>query len=419
MKVPSRRGQTEVLGVVFSFVIIIGLIGINQAFIVPQTNSKVEIQHDRGVQSDMVDLRGEAIEAAASNNPRTTSVKLGVRYPTRIVAKNPPPVSGTLQTEDGGNISIENAQLEEICGTDEQPDTKFWTYQADYNVYDSGLPITVENTVTHRGSNGTLTDTKQTVIRGNVIRIIRFTGDYHANGVGSRTVEMIPSETGQGVINESAAINVTLPTRMDNETWSDLLSDEIDEGLIKGVDATAVENVTITMKGPTADGTDDVDQIIVRCTTIGVDERPDVDPSSAGPIDAEPDEIVNPFGRGVVQLQSAKAVSGDIDAEFWNRNNEKRKLTEARVPYVEDPGGNADTVDLRTGPSESKTLEIGGNFTDASGIDFQIGANDNETLTIDPSPASATNTGLALKLKFEDPNDPSTNSTYTYFVADD
>lgn len=413
----SNKGQTEVLGVVFSFVIIIGLIGINQVFIVPQTNNKIEAQHDRSVQGDMVELRDEAIEAAASNNPQTTSVKLGVRYPNRIVAKNPPPVSGTLQTEDGGNISIDNAQLKEICGTDGQPDTKFWTYQADYNVYNSGLPITIENTVTHRGSNGVLTDTKQTLIRNNVIRIIRFSGDYRENGVDSRKLELIPSETGQGVINELDQINVTLPTRMDNETWSNLMSDEINGGLVQGIDATAGENVTITMKGPSADGTDDVDQIIVRCTTIGIDERPDVDPSSAGPIDAEPDEIINPFGPDVIQLQSASGTGSHIDAEFWNRKNGTRKLTEARAPYAEGPGGSAgNTIELGTSPN-TKTLEIGGNFTNVSGIGFQIDANDNGTLRI--GDINGIQTGVALKLKFEDPDDPNTNSTYTYFVADD
>ncbi|MEF8914400.1 DUF7289 family protein, partial [Natronomonas sp.] len=149
----ATRGQSEVIGAILIFAIIVALIGVNQAFVVPDANADVEFQHNNEVQRDMVDLRSGTTEAAASNEPRSRSIALGTDYPTRFVAVNPPAPTGRFQTVDGGNISANHSEFDlgNVCGTgSDTPDTKFLVYEPNYNEYQNANPITIENTVTYR-----------------------------------------------------------------------------------------------------------------------------------------------------------------------------------------------------------------------------------------------------------------------------
>jgi hypothetical protein len=407
-----------VLGFLFIFAIIVSLIGINQAFLVPQSNENVEFQHSQEVQSDMIELRGGTIEAASANERRVVSVRLGLQYPNRLIASNPPPVAGTLRTvePDGDDeISVEGVNMTSVCGTTDQPDTKFLTYEADYNEYQSARPISVENTVAHRqANNSTLLDTNQAIVKGNQIRIIRLIGDYRTTRVTTENVNVIPANrtgvtTSKGTV-EPDSCSVTLPTKLGQSDWETLLDDQENVTDVDVSDST----VRIELDGPTP-----TEEYVVQCTTVGIEEEPDVDPAQSPPFDSDPTTVINPVGPGTIELIEAEASGNDIIATFLNRYDDDRNVTAARIPYVNAPNqaGTIDEVTVEFEDGDEETLDIGADFENVSGGYFEPEGNDSVTRDVTFGGFQPTsNVGFELQLRISDPETGET-VTYTYFIS--
>jgi hypothetical protein len=416
----GSRGQSEIIGFTLVFGILVLLAGINQAFLVPQDNQDIEAQHDIDVQNDLVELRGGIIKAASSNRQQTTTIRLGTDYPSRLLAVNPSPVTGTIQTEvpDGNeNIAVESDgdgdfDIHEVCGVDgdDSLETRFLTYEADYNRYDSGLPVGLENTVKYRSGGGqTLLDTSQTVVRGNQIRIIRVIGDYRATGSRTQSVDLYPSET--GINSTDGAITINIPTEISADTWEDsgeLLGDEkyVDDVSENG------SRVEIEMKD-TADG--GPDNYVVRCTTIGIEEQPDVNPLQPAEAEAESTVFINPSGNGTLELTDVESGPGgnpDFDLEFTNKHDSDLTLTAARVPYALGSGKSVgDELDF-TANGNTTRLTIGAPFNGSvEPVEWDEGAA--ERIEIDDTGSSD---GLALELRVRD-EETGEKITYTYFFS--
>lgn len=170
------RGVSEVLGAILLFGIIVMAIGGYQAFVVPSINAEAEFDHSNDVKNEMVELRSATMEDAASNEPRSATVTLGLQYPTRLLGVNPPASSGTLRTVEGGGITLESddSDLKTICGTTGEPDTKFLEYQPDYNEHSDDLPLELEHSMVYKDADdGALFHTGQVLVRGNQINVIR------------------------------------------------------------------------------------------------------------------------------------------------------------------------------------------------------------------------------------------------------
>ncbi|RLM56909.1 hypothetical protein DVK07_20565, partial [Halorubrum sp. Atlit-26R] len=107
----DRRGQSVVVGTVILFGFLILALGVYQVQVVPTDNANVEFQHSQQVEDDFGDLRNDVLRAGATGSTGSTQIQLGTRYPARTFFINPPPVSGSLETEATGEIRVRNATV--------------------------------------------------------------------------------------------------------------------------------------------------------------------------------------------------------------------------------------------------------------------------------------------------------------------
>jgi flagellin-like protein len=417
----ATRGQSEVIGAILIFAIIVALIGINQAFVVPDANADVEFQHNNEVQRDMVDLRSGTTEAAASNEPRSRSIALGTDYPTRFVAVNPPAPTGRFQTVSGGEISASHSDIDiaDVCGTGgNAPDTKFLRYEPNYNEYQNANPITIENTVTYRETGGDpLFNTGQFFAQDSQINIIRYTGDFEETSARTASVDLIPSETGVAEVDtESEELTITLPSGLESDDWGRLIDNgnvDIDD------DGSRVE---FTFSGNT--------EYTVRCTTVGINEQPDVDP--AQPADEGTQSEANQFNpTGDVVLNGSNITADTtVEMDMENNHGEDLEITAARAVFYSIGGGERNTNSERDVPDSAElgntTLEIGGSLEANIDENITIAANGDEQLEVNFSGFDDSQSGsneevrdgdfFVLFLEFTE-TDGDETITATYFAA--
>jgi flagellin-like protein len=415
----ATRGQSEVIGAILIFAIIVALIGINQAFVVPDANADVEFQHNNEVQRDMVDLRSGTTEAAASNEPRSRSIALGTDYPTRFVAVNPPAPTGTFRTVPGGDISAShsNLTLSNVCGTgSDDPDTKFLRYEPNYNEYQNANPITIENTVTYRETSGDpLFNTGQFFAQNSQVNIIRYTGDFRETSARTASIDLIPSETGVAEVDaEDENLTITVPSELDSDDWN------------RTVD---VEDTEINDNGSRVDFTFTGDrEYTVRCTTVGINEQPDVDPSQ--PADEESQEEANQFNpTGDVVLNDSNITADTtVGMDFENEHGADVEITAARVVFYSIGGGERNSLAERDVPDTAElggtNLSIGGELEESINDDITIEADESEQVEVEFSGfGNNPNTEevrdgdwFVIFLEFSE-TDSDETITGTYFVA--
>jgi flagellin-like protein len=403
----ANRGQSEVIGAILIFAIIVTLIGINQAFIVPDANADVEFQHNNDVQRDMVDIRSGTTEAAASNEPRSRSIALGVEYPTRFVAVNPPTPTGRLRTASGGNISASHSELDlsDVCGTDsDDPGTKFLRYEPNYNEYQDANPITIENTVTYRETGGNpLFNTGQFFAQDSQINIIRYVGDFQETSARTASVDLIPSETGIDEVNTSDEnLTVTLPSNLEGDDWNQVVD-------TSGVDISDNGSGSV-------DFTFHNDRIYtVRCTTVGINEDPDVSPADLTDDGGNSAQGINPNTEGEIVLVSTENVSTgsgeknvSIDLEDKTNSGGTVNITGARLNFYS-------STSTGHSPSEAGFLTLGGQ-TYAPGGEFkplatEIEIDGTETVELEFDEKVEGDDFYVLSLEF------SNGDVNTYFVS--
>lgn len=402
------RGQSQVIGFIIIFASLVLLAGVNQAVIVPEDNAEAEFEHSQTVQDQMVDLREKSLAARVSNDHRVSTIQLGTDYPPRYIAINPSSPSGRVKTVEplgnGGNISLESSDLDlnNVCGTGSgnEVDTKFLEYTADYNEYGSALPITHENTVVHRGEMNPILDTGQVMVRENQLWITRYVGDVDRSGTRVESIDLLPSKTGRNFTDES--INVTIPTKLSNETWDEeLVADDVN-ATVRNASGEAVE---IQMEADP--------EILVRCTTIGYDRQPDVDPSVEPFMDRNTTATINPTGPNTVQLIDADGGPNEANLTFENNfDSIDLQAVEARIPYTTSPGNNQDLivevngneVPVRRGPINIRPI----NFPSGEKTTVHVDPQDNNY--------NLQESGFVLEFRFQD-EDGQTIARYQYFVS--
>lgn len=80
--IAADRGQSIQVGAVLLFAVLIVALAVWQAVGVPNQNEQVEFDHNQQVQQQLTELRGSIISMAGSSVTRSTTVDLGVRYPS-------------------------------------------------------------------------------------------------------------------------------------------------------------------------------------------------------------------------------------------------------------------------------------------------------------------------------------------------
>ena len=223
--------------------LVIGL-ALYQATVVPDQNERVEFDHNQQVQQSLQDVRNSILRTASAERTSPTTVPLGTRYPTRVVAVNPPPSSGTVTTEPGGEVTLVNATAinDETAdfwnGTDRSYATARLSYRPDYSLYQSAPRTTYADTVLYNEfDGGTRAVTDQRLLEGNLLYVVALNGSYGRSGTGAVSVSPTPVSTSDRTVavnGSDMAIKVT--TDLSEDEWERLLADQYESngGRIEG-----------------------------------------------------------------------------------------------------------------------------------------------------------------------------------------
>ena len=247
----DRRGQSVVVGTVILFGFLILALGVYQVQVVPTENANVEFEHSQAVEDDFGDLRNDVLRAGATGSTGSTQIQLGTRYPARTFFINPPPVSGSLETEATGEIRVRNATVgpgarenaREFWNTTPAFPTRSLRYDANYNEFDDAPELVYEHSVVAAEfDEAVLLRSGQTVVSEERISLTALTGSVSESGVGPQSVDpRAVSASDTTVPLEPAGGNITLelPTAVGNASR---LADRWTEALPAG--ATATSNAT-------------------------------------------------------------------------------------------------------------------------------------------------------------------------------
>lgn len=235
------RGQAIQVGAVLLFAVLILAFASYQAFVVPSQNRQVEFDHSRTVQGQLQDLRNAIVSVPGGGNGESTSVTLGARYPSRAVALNPEPPSGSLRTlgttDPSVTLALTNATAtgetgDVWNGSTRQYSTGGLAYEPNYNLYRNAPTTVYENTVLYDAfENRSLTLANQTLIRGRDISIVTLDGSMHRTTSGTVSVDVRALSTAERTIQVRAQgpsdpITLNVTTRLSATRWARLLADQ-------------------------------------------------------------------------------------------------------------------------------------------------------------------------------------------------
>ncbi|WP_178917790.1 polymer-forming cytoskeletal protein [Natronomonas gomsonensis] len=217
----DRRGISALIGAMFLFAFVVILISMNQAYVVPQENSKIEFQHFQDTQSELVSVRSSILQAGQADVSQYATVKLGTNYPTRIFAVNPPPPSGTIRTSEAYDIEISNSTDTVTIST------RFIEYRPGYNELSVGSTW-YENSIlyldeTQQGGRIIYED-QQLVTNGDTLRITALQNEFDESGTGRVALELYPTETTTAGDIPTGDLDIRVPTRLtSDEYWEEAM----------------------------------------------------------------------------------------------------------------------------------------------------------------------------------------------------
>ncbi len=255
------RGVSEVVGAILVFGILIAALGVYQAFIVPSENAGVEFDHSQDVRDDMVDVRAAILDTASTGDDRHTTLRLGTQLPNRIVAVNPPDPTGELWTSAPMDITIQsNSEID----TDDilsavnldgnisfENQTRFLNYEPHYRDQGGTGTLHYENTIVYSDhGNDSVIRTDQSLVENDTVNLYPLVNEYYEEGAGRIGVDF---KAGFRTITRDVQdAEISLPTRLDEDTWEEILESQLENGLLDNI--TVTEDDDIKLLNLTFDG---------------------------------------------------------------------------------------------------------------------------------------------------------------------
>ena len=212
-----------VIGAMLMLLIMATLYGTIQAYHVPIWNKDVEFEHLDVVHDDMMTLKSDVEDVALSGEPKSSNIRMGVRYPSRIFLVNPGPgVAGAL-TSDNVTVSIEYT----IDGLGDPTITTNYTsnriiYEVQGTV-DSPKLVYEHGVIIRDYGSGSATTDEQSLIVGDEIYIPVLTGNLTAaSSMETESIELKPLSQSYSRTKIQSA-NITLSTDY-LAVWQQLLA---------------------------------------------------------------------------------------------------------------------------------------------------------------------------------------------------
>jgi hypothetical protein len=225
----DERGQSVQVGAAILLGFVVIAITMYQVQVVADQNAEVEFNHQQEVRQDMIDLRNSIANAGTTGEGEATSVKLGVRYPPRTIFINPAPARGIFESEEAGNVSLSNAQVDGGPYTGNgNPSTLVSSthrtnrliYNSDYSEFGGVGNLTVEHSLAFASFENGVSDpmTSQPVVSGDTLTLTMLRGNLSEQGVDAisvdpRTVSRTTDPITISRNNTANPIVLTLPTR--------------------------------------------------------------------------------------------------------------------------------------------------------------------------------------------------------------
>ena len=363
----DRRGQSVVVGTVILFGFLILALSIYQVQFVPAENSEIEFEHSQEVEGDFQDLRNALLSSGTTGEARSTSIRLGTRYPQRTFFLNPPPASGSLETTAEENLTISDARVGDGVHENVQEfwndtgfnfDTRSIRYAPNYNEYRGAPELVYENSlVVAEFGDRALPRSDQTILRNERLSLTVLSGELSESGVEARSVDSetvsrgptrIPV-TGEGEQN----FNVSLPSAVSN---TEDLVDRLERLNISAEAVTANDDqIDITLNGSQT--------YRLALAEVSVDGSGETEPAYIVPVGGENvtsgqsvgvevrDKYNNPVGGTTVEIGDNEFTTGangrvftDLDSSGVTEANindgrEQYEVVEFTVSEGSDDGG--------------------------------------------------------------------------------
>lgn len=273
----SRRfvADDRAVSAVIGFILIVGLLvltlAVYQVQVVPQQNAQTEFEHFEDSQDELIEIRNSISIAGQVDVSQFPSLKLGTTYQTRLLAINPPPPAGTVQTSESYNITIAN-ETDQLNIT-----TRFLEYEPEYNEIEVGS-TQFEHSVLYLDERSR--DRKvsiiedQNIVDGETVRITALQNGFQRSGTNRVTVELYPR--GQIAADDfpdpdDGNFTVTVPTQLDaDEYWNETLKETSET--YQGVDNQAHDDDTHALNLS-------VDSDDLEINTVGIRAEPNEGPA--------------------------------------------------------------------------------------------------------------------------------------------
>lgn len=267
----DRRGQSVVIGTVILFGFLILALSLYQVQFVPAENSEIEFEHSQEVEGDFLDLRNTLLTAGTTGEARSTSIRLGLRYPQRTFFLNPPPVSGEVSTTDRNDLVLEGTTVVDEGNvadywenrSDGEGNITFETrsvrYSPNYNEFQDGPDLIYEHSLAAAEFDNTvLSRTGQTVVRGDEDRIslTMIDGDLSESGVEQRSFDPETLSQQRRTVTlepDNGTVTIVLPTAVEGETKRNDLAEEWEGEIGDPNVTTSVDGETIRVEVETED----------------------------------------------------------------------------------------------------------------------------------------------------------------------
>ena len=380
---PDERAQSTLVGFILLFGILTIAFSSYQAVVVPNQNAEVEFNHFQDIQDDFTEFRSTLINSVGATDDRSVTFRLGTQYPARLIALNPPPVSGQLQTAQEEDVTIDGEILDDnidsICGI-ENPTTRSLTYTPNYNEFRSPQAITYENTfVVREFSDGTVYGEQQLFEEksGNdQINLLLLNESVSLSGQGTRSFEISPSN--QRTV-EVSNPTITIPSEFDESEWRNEILADVPDGKL---DSDGGNAITGTGDGPFEitirfDGDYDV-----SCQGTEIESEGDSGGNNENGENNQTSDINPPD----IRLDNVNVVGGGgnrrVDVTFENTRN-TTSISKARINFYQGSNSGEATI-----TNTSTTLSIRGDFEnveppitlegeETSTVRFEIGGSGN------------------------------------------
>ncbi|WP_435197278.1 hypothetical protein [Natronomonas sp. EA1] len=391
---PDERAQPVQIGFILVFAIIIISFSLYQATVVPDENAEVEFEHSQAVERDMASLRNDIVRAANGGVDGVAQVQLGTSYPSRSLAVNAGPASGTIRTTGLAELGVytdsalNSGDRVDVCPNGDL--TQSVVYEPSYNYYDNAPTTIYENTglFNRFQQSGGPTETVETAPRlvfndEKLLNLVSLWGNVSESRSGTASFDVFQGEVQEQ--NVTGNFYVVLPTQAETiAPWQPVL-DSPDVNL----DSFEPDNDRIVLEI--------TDEYTVFCTEVGFGEAPPsgiqslAPPARSGGTGGDsPSQNGIQYNDGLETTSSDSAVQFDIENVGGSSATVTAVRVDERIGAVEELWKrNAAVVAVRGGRTDGNN-ETGGSPAAARDTNTVITLDTNAVLSTSGSGSTAT-----------------------------